>query len=59
MMCWGRRVRQLVDKHMKAGYQVKNWDGKSDKGLPVASGLYFYKLNTADFTKVRKMTLLK
>jgi hypothetical protein len=55
----GRRVRTLVDEFMKAGYQSKVWDGKNDKGISAASGVYFYRLHTAEFTKVRKMALLQ
>ncbi|MDZ7291295.1 MAG: beta-propeller fold lactonase family protein [candidate division KSB1 bacterium] len=55
----GRRVRTLVDELMDAGYHSQIWDGKNDKGVPVASGIYFYRLQTAEFTKVRKMTFLR
>ena len=55
----GRRVRTLIDKEFEAGYQRAQWDGKSDRGMPVASGIYLYRLHTPFFTKVRKMTLLR
>jgi hypothetical protein len=55
----GRRVRTLVDEFMKAGYQAKVWDGRNDKGFLAASGIYFYRLHTTEFIKVRKMVLLQ
>jgi hypothetical protein len=55
----GRRVRQLVDQDMPAGYQAAIWDGRSDHRIPLASGIYFCRLHTPYFTKVRKMMLLR
>jgi hypothetical protein len=55
----GRKIRTLVEEKLGAGYRVTVWDGKNDQGLPVSSGLYFYRLKTTEFTKVRKATLLR
>ena len=35
------------------------WDGKNAVGERVASGIYFYTLQTADFTATRRMVILK
>ena len=35
------------------------WDGRNNIGEPVASGIYFYSLQTADFSATRKMLILK
>ncbi len=35
------------------------WDGKNAVGEHVSSGLYFYTLQTADFTATRRMVILK
>ncbi|MCP4704876.1 MAG: T9SS type A sorting domain-containing protein [candidate division Zixibacteria bacterium] len=35
------------------------WDGYNQYGQSVASGIYFYRVNAADFSKTRKMILLK
>ncbi len=35
------------------------WDGRNNIGEQVASGVYFYSLNTPDFSGTRKMLILK
>jgi len=35
------------------------WDGKSDAGTPVGSGVYFYRLTAGKFSDAKKMVLLK
>ena len=35
------------------------WDGKNSVGESVASGIYFYTLQTADFSATRRMVILK
>ena len=35
------------------------WDGRNNLGEQVASGVYFYSLNTPDFSATRKMLILK
>ncbi|MBU2625266.1 MAG: T9SS type A sorting domain-containing protein, partial [candidate division Zixibacteria bacterium] len=55
----GQRVRTLVNDERPAGPNTVIWDGKNEQGGDVASGLYFYKMRAADFTKIQKMMLLK
>ena len=35
------------------------WDGRNNMGEQVASGVYFYSLNTPDFSATRKMLIVK
>jgi hypothetical protein len=35
------------------------WDGTDNHGRPIASGVYFYRLETKTFTATKKMTLMK
>jgi len=55
----GQKVATLVDGEQKAGYRVAHWNGRSQSGAQVASGVYFYRIKTADFRKTRKMILLR
>ncbi|OPX35436.1 hypothetical protein B1H10_01290, partial [candidate division KSB1 bacterium 4484_188] len=55
----GRKVKTLIHATMSSGRHVAMWDGTDDYGYPVASGMYFYKLKTKHYTKVRKMVLMK
>jgi flagellar hook assembly protein FlgD len=56
----GRPVRRLVDgARYEAGQQHVTWDGRSDQGASVASGVYFYRIETNGFRATKRMTLLK
>jgi hypothetical protein len=53
----GRVVRTLVDEPMVAGEHTVRWDGRTDSGAQAASGVYFMRLQTADFTDHRKLVM--
>ncbi len=55
----GREVRTLVSGQLGAGHYEFIWDGRNDKGNTVSSGIYFYKLKTADYSMQKKMMLIK
>ncbi|MBN2071504.1 MAG: T9SS type A sorting domain-containing protein [Candidatus Krumholzibacteriota bacterium] len=55
----GRLVRSLVDREMGAGHYEAIWDGRSESGSKVASGIYFYKLSAPGFMETKKLVLLK
>ncbi len=55
----GRRVRTLVDESLPAAAHQRVWDGRDDAGRPAPSGTYYCRLQTAELTEHRKMTLLK
>ncbi|MDP8206983.1 MAG: PKD domain-containing protein [Candidatus Electryonea clarkiae] len=60
----GREVSRLVDSSMPAGAHFVQWDSQNSSGSNLASGLYFYRLNSESvsgkyFSKSRKMILLK
>lgn len=55
----GHRVRTLVDEFRSAGTHQADWDGRSENGVEVATGVYFYRITAEQFTSTRKMVLLK
>ena len=55
----GQRVRTLVQSVQAAGrYQIV-WDGRSDSGTPLASGVYLSRLASAQGVRVRRLVLIK
>lgn len=55
----GRLVRTLVDKPQGAGRYAESWNGTSDAGSRVASGVYFVRLESAGRVKTQKAVLSK
>ena len=60
----GHTVRELNLGHKSTGSYMTNssaayWDGKNEAGEHVASGIYFYSLQTANFSATRRMVILK
>ena len=60
----GHRIRTLhLGQKPVGSYMTPStaayWDGKNAAGEPVASGIYFYTLHTADFSATRRMVILK
>ncbi|MCK4461038.1 MAG: T9SS type A sorting domain-containing protein, partial [candidate division Zixibacteria bacterium] len=55
----GQRVATLIDDHVNAGSMEATWDATDDADHAVASGIYFYRLETTDFSETRRMMLLK
>ena len=55
----GKQVVKLIDKEMNKGNHILQWDGKNNDGQLVGTGLYYYRLETNDYVKTRKMVLLK
>jgi hypothetical protein len=55
----GQRVKTLVDRVESAGSHTVTWDGTNASGRSVSTGVYFYRLQVADYTRTKKMLLLK
>ena len=56
----GQEVRTLINNEsLPAGTHSVVWDGRDNNGNPVASGIYIYKLQFGNFSKSRKMMLVK
>ncbi len=55
----GRLITVLIDETRPAGRYTAAWNGEDQGGTPVASGVYFYRLVAGEFTRTRKMVLLR
>ncbi|NQT24381.1 T9SS type A sorting domain-containing protein [candidate division KSB1 bacterium] len=55
----GKRVKVLLDEDMKAGYHHMSWDGTTENGRPVASGVYLIQISTLKDHLVRKVSLMR
>jgi hypothetical protein len=55
----GRLVRSFDGTTGGPQFVDVRWDGTDNRGAPVSSGVYFYRVNAADFRDVKKMVLLK
>ena len=55
----GRVVTTLVDGYTAAGAHAITWNGRNHAGLPVASGVYVYRLSTTEEIFTRKMVLTR
>ncbi|MCK4681270.1 T9SS type A sorting domain-containing protein, partial [bacterium] len=55
----GKRVRVLIDGPQTAGARSVSWDGRDERGLAVASGVYYCRMTAPGYEKAIKMTLLK
>ena len=60
----GQLIRTLSLGFQSAGFynsqgRAAYWDGRNELGERVASGVYFYQLNTPSFHQVKRMIILK
>lgn len=55
----GKRVRNLVEAQQQPGKHGIDWNARNDAGVPVASGVYFYRMRAGDFLDQKKMILLR
>ncbi len=50
----GRKVETLINRNQAAGYHQITWIAKN-----MPSGIYFYRIQTGDYSKTMKMVLLR
>jgi len=55
----GKKVAELTDNEFNAGYYQLRWNGRNSNGQIVPAGVYFYRIQTDNFTQTNKMILLK
>jgi len=55
----GQKIKTFNQEHNSPGYYQVSWDGRDENGRSVASGIYLYRLTTANYTSAKKMVLAK
>jgi hypothetical protein len=55
----GRLIRTLLDETCPAGERFVTWDGRSDAGRELPSGVYYARLDQAGRTKTGRLVMLK
>jgi len=55
----GRLVRTLHDGPLGAGRHESVWDGRDDRGVAAASGVYFCRLSAGLYTATGRLVLLR
>jgi hypothetical protein len=55
----GQVVRTLVRDVQGAGTYRVRWDGRDQRGEHASTAVYFYRLESGDFSLIKKMVLLK
>jgi flagellar hook assembly protein FlgD len=55
----GAMIRKLVDDSRIPGVYFVDWNATDDSGRRVSSGIYLFKLRAGDFSKTKKMLLMR
>ncbi len=55
----GELVRTLISGDVGPGRHTVQWDGKTDRGESVPSGIYLYRLDAGGTSSMRKMIVVK
>lgn len=55
----GQLVRKLLNKELNDGFHSVLFDGRDDNNLILSHGIYYYRMTTPEYTKTRKMVMIK
>jgi hypothetical protein len=55
----GRKVSTVLNDFLPAGEHSVIWDGRSENGESMATGVFFYRLQSASFDETKRMLLVK
>lgn len=55
----GQQIKILLNGSVAAGNHSLEWDGTDSEGKEVASGIYFYQIQTPRYSKTMKMVLIR
>jgi flagellar hook assembly protein FlgD len=55
----GRRVRRLMSEWAATGNHLVTWDGRDERGEPLATGVYFARMRSEGQDKAVRLILLR
>ncbi|MGH7602048.1 MAG: FlgD immunoglobulin-like domain containing protein, partial [bacterium] len=55
----GQKIRTISTGRLAAGLHERAWDGRDTLGAKVASGIYFYRLQAGQQTKIQKLIVIR
>jgi len=55
----GQLVKTLISETLDEGVHFTTWNGRDNSNKSVSSGIYFYKMDSKEYTSTKKMILLK
>ena len=55
----GQKIKTLLNQTMKSGHHKITWEGTDSNNKKVSSGVYFYKMQTENYTKINKIIMIK
>lgn len=55
----GQWVKTLADTDFDAGVHKLQWDGTSNSGIKLGTGIYFYKIQTRNFSNIKQLLFIK
>jgi subtilisin family serine protease len=55
----GQLVKTIISENLQEGIHFTSWNGKDNSNRSVASGIYFYKMDSKGYSSVKKMILMK
>jgi len=55
----GQKVKTLINDNLEIGDYSLIWEGTNDDHQKVSSGIYFYKMKSANYSATKKMILMK
>jgi type IX secretion system substrate protein len=55
----GRKVKTLINKPYAFGKHTITWDGTDAKGNDISSGIYLYRIKSNEYSKTKRLLLLR
>jgi len=55
----GQLVDIVVNDDLMAGKHLTDWFGSSSNGVPLPSGIYYYRLTSGDFSQIKKFVWMR